>query len=200
MAGHLLAVSLWEQLDAWDKWLFLKLNSGITNPFFDAVLPYFRDSVFWAPLYIFILAFITLNYGRKGWWWSVFFICTVAIADMVGTRIFKEGFERLRPCQDPYFSQYVRLLLKGCSGSFSFTSNHAANHFGIATFVSLTFYSTFGRRIYLSYLWAFAISYAQIYVGVHYPLDVLGGAGLGTVAGLLTAFLFKNKVGSFALY
>jgi undecaprenyl-diphosphatase len=197
MAGHLLAVSIWERLDAWDKWLFLKLNSSFTNTLFDAVLPYLRDSVFWAPLYIFMLAFITLNYGKKGWWWSVFFICTVAIADMVGTRIFKEGFERLRPCQDPYFSENVRLLLKHCSGSFSFTSNHAANHFGIATFVSLTFYPTFGRWIYFSYGWAFAISYAQVYVGVHYPLDVLGGAGLGTMAGLLTAFLFKSKVGSF---
>lgn len=199
MLGILLTSTVWQRLEDLDKWLFIQLNSVLTNSFFDAVLPYFRDSVFWAPLYIFMLAFITLNYGKKGWWWSVFFVCTVAIADMVGTRIFKEGFERLRPCQDPFFTENVRLLLKHCSGSFSFTSNHAANHFGIATFVSLTFHSTFGRWIYLSYLWAFFISYAQIYVGVHFPLDVLGGAALGTLAGLLTNFLFKNKVGSFAL-
>lgn len=199
MLGFLLTTSLGQQLDAWDKWLFTCLNSGYTNSLFDSILPYFRDSVFWGPLYIFLLAFITLNYGKKGWWWSLFFICTVAIADMVSSRVFKEGFERLRPCQDPYFFQNVRLLLKTCSSSYSFTSSHAANHFGIATFVSLTFYSTFGRTIYLSYVWALFISYAQIYVGVHYPLDVVGGAGIGTMAGLLTATLFKNKVGSFTL-
>jgi undecaprenyl-diphosphatase len=112
---------------------------------------------------------------------------------------FKEGFERLRPCQDPDFFMNVRLLLKHCSGSFSFTSNHAANHFGIATFISVTFYSTFRRWIYLSYVWAFFVSYAQVYVGVHYPLDILGGAALGTLAGVFTASVFNNKVGSFAL-
>jgi undecaprenyl-diphosphatase len=93
----------------------------------------------------------------------------------------------------------VRLHLRHCSGSYSFTSSHAANHFGMATFVSLTLYSTFRRWIYLSYLWAFFIAYAQVYVGVHYPLDVVGGAGLGVLAGLLTASVFNKQVGSFNL-
>ena len=189
--------SLWHTLDQWDKWLFVQLNGRLTNPVFDAVLPYFRNSVFWAPLYIFLLVFIMLNYGRRGWWWSLGFICTVALADLAGARIFKEGFERLRPCQDPSFYPYVRLLLKQCSGSFSFTSNHAANHFGMATFISLTFYPVLGRWVYISYLWAVFIAYAQVYVGVHYPLDVLGGGALGTLAGLLTAWVVNNKVGSF---
>ncbi len=198
MAGFL-SVSVWQQLEEWDKWLFIQLNSKWTNPVFDLFFPYFRDSVFWTPLYLFIFAFIIINYGKKGCWWSIAFLCTVAIADMVGTRIFKEGFQRLRPCQDPDFWMYVRLLLKHCSGSYSFVSNHAANHFGIATFVSLTFYSTFKRWIYISYVWAFFIAYAQVYVGVHYPLDALGGAALGTAAGVFTAYFFNNKVGSFAL-
>ena len=198
MAG-LLSTGFWQHIEQWDQWLFIQLNNEFTNPVFDFILPYFRDSVFWAPLYIFILAFITLNYGKKGLWWSLLFLCTVAIADMVGTRIFKYGFERLRPCQDPDFFMHVRLLLKHCSGSFSFISNHAANHFGIATFVSITFYGTFKRWIYLSYLWAIFISYAQVYVGVHYPLDILGGAAVGTLAGVLTASVFNNKVGSFTL-
>jgi undecaprenyl-diphosphatase len=197
--GNLLSVSVWQQLEQWDQWLFVQLNSKLTNPFFDTVLPFFRDSVFWAPLYLFILAFILLNWGKKGLWWCLLFLCTVAIADMVGARIFKEGFQRLRPCSDPAFMDSVRLLLKGCSGSFSFTSNHAANHFGIATFISITFYPTFGKRIYFTYLWALFVAYAQVYVGVHYPLDILGGAALGTVTGMFTAHLFRNKWGSFVL-
>jgi undecaprenyl-diphosphatase len=193
----LLSVSIWQALEQWDKWLFVKLNSRLTNPVFDAVLPYFRDSVFWAPLYLFLLVFIALNFGRQGLWWSIGFLCTIALADMVGTRVFKEGIERLRPCQDPAFLEYVRLLVRRCSGAYSFVSNHAANHFGMATYVSLTFRPYFGRSVYISYLWAFFIAYAQVYVGVHYPLDVLGGAALGTLAGLLTAWVVNNKVGSF---
>jgi membrane-associated phospholipid phosphatase len=195
----ILATTLWQKLDHWDKWLFVQLNSRFTNPVFDFILPYFRDSVFWAPLYIFMLVFITLNYGKKGWFWALLFLCTVAIADITSSRIVKESFERLRPCQDPVFFQQVRLLLNGCSGSYSFTSSHAANHFGIATYISITFYSTFKRWILLFYVWAFFVSYAQIYVGVHYPLDVICGALIGVLAGVLTANVFKSKAGSFTL-
>jgi membrane-associated phospholipid phosphatase len=199
MAGIALTVSLWRQIDEWDKWLFLKLNGEWTNPFFDFILPYFRDSVFWAPLYIFLIVFAIANYGKKGWWWSLALLGSVAVADMIGTRVFKEGVERLRPCQDPDLMPYVRLLLKRCSGSYSFVSNHAANHFAIATFLSLTFRGVAGRWVWLAYAWAFFIAYAQVYVGVHYPTDVLAGALLGVMAGLLSATIVNKKAGSFTL-
>jgi undecaprenyl-diphosphatase len=195
---ELLATFL-QTLDSWDKKLFMQLNSGWTNPLFDWILPYFRDSVFWAPLYLLMISFMLFNYGKKGFWWSIAFLCTLAITDMVGHRVFKEGFERLRPCRDPEFFHHVRLLVKQCSGGYSFTSNHAANHFGIATFVSTTMYPTFKKWIFLFYLWAAMVAYAQIYVGVHYPGDILGGALLGVLAGLLTASIFNNKAGTIKL-
>lgn len=195
MHQSVLAISVWQRLEEWDKWLFIRLNSQWTNPFFDAVFPYIRNSLFWVPLYLFIFAFILLNYGKKGLWWCLLFLCTVAITDMTGTRVFKEGFERLRPCRDPEFMFHVRLLLKDCSGSYSFVSNHAANHFGLATFALLTFRGVFRRWMFLAYAWALLIAYAQVYVGVHYPLDVLAGALLGTVAGVLTAWIFHKKWG-----
>ncbi|MGZ5287775.1 MAG: phosphatase PAP2 family protein [Flavisolibacter sp.] len=190
--------SLLQRLLEWDKALFKILNGSLTNPVFDAVLPYFRNSVFWAPLYIFILVFITVNFGKKGWWWSVGFLLTVAIIDMSGARI-KDIIERARPCTDPDMAGQVRLLLKQCSGSFSFVSNHAANHFGIATFAFITFRGILKKWMYLAFAWAFFVAYAQIYVGVHYPLDALGGALLGIIVGILTAWGFHKKWGSFNL-
>jgi undecaprenyl-diphosphatase len=199
MFGTGLLISLWNSIDEWDKWLFVKINNQWTNSFFDLIMPYFRDSVFWAPLYIFILAFIALNFGRKGWWWSLAFIITIVICDQVSSTLLKPMIARYRPCQDPEFFNQVRLLLKRCSGSFSFTSSHAANHFGIATFMVFTFRGIFRHWMYLAYVWAFLIAYAQVYVGVHYPTDVLGGALIGFMAGVLTAWVFNKKMGTFNL-
>ncbi len=194
--GGMTLLSFWQQLEHWDQWLFIQINSTGTNSFFDAVLPFFRNSAFWTPLYLFILAFIILNYGKKGAWWGLAFLCTIAISDIASSRIIKEIFERLRPCRDPAFYMHVRLLAPECAGGYSFTSSQAANLFAMATFVSITFYPVFKRWVYLSYLWAFVISYAQIYLGLHYPLDVLGGAGLGVLAGLLTAWVFNKNEGT----
>lgn len=193
------SISIWQRLVEWDKSMFVKLNGSWTNPVFDLVLPFFRNSVFWAPLYIFILVFITVNFGKKGWWWSICFILTIAITDMTGARLIKENVDRLRPCVDPDMAGHVRLLLKQCSGSSSFVSNHAANHFGIATFAFLTFKGILKKWMYIAFIWAFFIAYAQVYVGVHYPLDVLGGAVLGSLAGILTSWGFHKKWGSFNL-
>ena len=199
MLGFVLLASIWQRLEQWDRWLFMQINSRLTNPVFDAVLPYFRDAVFWAPLYIFIIALIIINFGRTGWLWSLAFICTVALADMTSARVIKEYVQRPRPCWDPEFYMNVRLLLKQCNHSFSFTSNHAANHFGIATFISLTLQPLFKKWVYLIYVWALFVCYAQMYVGVHYPLDILGGAGVGTLAGLFIAGIYNKKAGSFTL-
>lgn len=195
MGGAGLTVSLWQQVGDWDHQLFLALNHRLANPVFDTLLPYFRDSVFWAPLYLFIAAFVMLNWGRQGAWWGLLFIITVALSDLIGTYGFKEIVQRIRPCNEASLAGEVRLLLKSCPGGYSFLSNHAANHFGLATFMVLTFKPIFKQWMYLAYLWAFFISFAQIYVGVHYPLDVLAGALLGTAIGILTASVYRHNFG-----
>src|SRR6185436_604408 len=107
-------------------------------PFFDAVMPWIREGKLWLPLYLFLGVFVALNFKTKGVWWSLLFICTVALTDMIGFFGFKTIFERPRPCNDPEFLSQVRLLLKECRG-FGFISNHAANHFGMAAFFFITF-------------------------------------------------------------
>jgi membrane-associated phospholipid phosphatase len=182
-------------LEKFDQWLFQKINGQWTNSFFDAIFLYFRQSTFWMPLYLFLFVFVAVNYRRNWWWWITLFLCTVALTDMLGTRVFKHTFQRLRPCDDPAFASSVRLLLKNCAGGYSFISNHAANHFGLATFFYLTLRRYIPRWSWIAYVWALSIGYAQIYVGIHYPLDVVAGALVGMLFGLLMAMFFNKKYG-----
>ncbi|HEY2721643.1 MAG TPA: phosphatase PAP2 family protein, partial [Chitinophagaceae bacterium] len=136
-----------------------------------------------------------INFRRNWWWWITLFLCTVALTDMVGTRLFKHMFERPRPCNDPVFASSVRLLLDNCAAGYSFVSNHAANHFGLATFFYFSLREYIPQWAWVGWIWAFLISYAQVYVGIHYPLDVAGGACLGILIGYATAMFFNKKFG-----
>ncbi len=188
------AISFWQKLLQWDQSLFIKMNSQWTNGVFDAIMPYMRNSFTWIPLYLFLLVLVLLNFRIKGWWWVIFFLVTVGLTDMTGTQIFKYGFHRIRPCNNPDLASQLRLLVL-CPSGWSFTSNHAANHFGMATFLYITLRHLFKNRMWLAFLWAGIIGYAQIYVGVHYPFDVAGGAVLGIVFGLFTGLLFNKYFG-----
>ena len=181
----------WQKIQQWDQSLFNVINSDSANPFFDAVMPFLRNSIHWAPLYLFFIVFVALNFKSKGLWWIVFFLVTVSLADMVGTNVFKHNFYRIRPCNTPDLFPHLRLLVP-CPSGYGFTSNHAANHFGMATFFFLTFRHLFKKWTLIAFLWALSICYAQVYVGIHYPGDIAGGALLGIIFGLLTG-LFFNK-------
>ncbi len=193
------AITFWQKLVQWDQLLFEKINSDWSNPFFDAVMPFLRNSLNWMPLYLFVLVFVVSNFKIKGLWWFVFFLSTIAFTDMTGTYAFKHEFERPRPCNDPFFADHVRLLLKQCAGGYSFISNHAANHFGMGAFFFITFRHLLKGWAWVGLFWAFLIAYAQVYVGVHYPLDVFAGALLGLAFGITTGSFFNKRFG-FAIF
>lgn len=191
----LIQSSLLHKLEQWDQWLFIQINNHQSNSFFDSVLPYLRIAYFWTPLYLFLLVFILTNFKSRGWWWCLFFLCTVSLCDMTSTNLFKEVFQRLRPCNDPDFFQHVRLVIDRCGGRFGFTSNHAANHFGMATFIFVTLRTVIKKWIWVAFLWAAIIGYSQVYVGIHYPFDVLGGAAIGFTFGWLLGTFFNKRFG-----
>jgi len=187
--------SFWHKLELWDQWLFTLINSDWTSSFLDPIMLFVRNPLHWAPLYLFIFVFVMMNFKAKGLWWAVFLLATVALTDMVGNYVFKHGFQRTRPCNDQDFAMHVRLLVDRCGAGYSFVSNHAANHFGMAVFFFITFRRVIGKWVWLGLVWAGLVAYSQVYVGLHYPLDVLGGALLGVVFGITTATVFNKRFG-----
>lgn len=181
-----------------DKYFFSIINVKGQNAFFDGFMPFMRSSAFWVPLYLFLVVFILFNF-KKGLWFVLFAVCTVAVSDLISSSVIKQTIFRLRPCRDPEMAGLVHFIVPHCGANSSFTSSHAANHFGLATFIAVVLHPFFRRWVYVGYVWAFLICYAQVYVGVHYPLDILAGAGVGVGAGLLTARVFTDRVRSFAL-
>jgi undecaprenyl-diphosphatase len=172
-----------------DRQIFFLINRVFANDLFDIVLPLMRSKYFWSPLYLFIIIFFVSNYGKSGWWRVFFLLLTFAITDFVSASIFKELFMRLRPCNEPEIMGYVRNIV-GCGSGYSFVSSHATNHFGIATFMSLLYVDK-KWIAYVFKLWALIICYSQVYVGVHYPLDVICGALLGIALANFSFYIYR---------
>jgi len=182
-----------EQIIQLDQNLFFGINQGLSNPFFDWLMPALRNRFFWTPLYLFIVIFLVRNYGKKGWYILLFAILTFGLTDYLSSSVIKPSVERLRPCNDPEIKNEVRNLI-ACGTGYSFPSSHAANHFGLAVFLILVFFHKWRLILPIGLFWAFFVSFAQIYVGVHFPLDIMGGALLGSMIGyIMSAILLVNK-------
>lgn len=185
-----------ESLKEFDRSLFSKINGEWHNSFLDAVFPFTRESFFWIPLYFFLILLVTINFKRFGWWWALFLIFNVALSDFVSSNLVKPNFFHLRPCHDPLLADQIRFLVRYCPGSSGFTSSHAANHFAAAMFIFATLKNKVNRKwLSFIFLWALIPCYAQLYVGVHYPTDIIGGMVIGLITGSLITFLF-NRVAS----
>lgn len=173
-----------------DQNLFFAVNHGLSNPFFDWLMPLLRNRFLWTPLYLFLIVFFTRNYGKQGWMLVVFLVLTFAVSDYFTASVIKPNIERLRPCNDPQLKSSVRNLIT-CGSGYSFPSTHAANHFAIAFFLISMFYRRWKPILPLAVLWAASICFAQVYVGVHYPLDVTFGAFVGAMIGYVIAAILK---------
>jgi len=167
------------------------INFQWRNGLFDVIMPLFRNPNFWAPLYLFLAIFMPYNYRSRGWLWCLGFILAFVITDQLTASVMKPYFHRLRPCHNPALAEVIHLLVS-CGGQYGFPSSHAANHFSIGIFSAVTL-GRYVRWVWpVAIIWAASVCYAQVYVGVHYPLDVTVGAGIGCIVGFLLGKLFNR--------
>ena len=171
-----------------DENLYMLINSGMSNALFDSILIPFRHKLFWIPLYLALICFIVMNYGRYAWITLVALIMTVVVADGVSSKLIKKTIKRTRPCHIEHLHPQEKVH---CSNGFSFTSSHAANHFAMGSFLFLLLSMTNWKWTFIA--WATLIGFAQIYVGVHYPSDVVVGSLLGILIGK-TIYIIYNKI------
>jgi membrane-associated phospholipid phosphatase len=177
------------QLIQLDQQWFSAINQGLANPVFDVLMPILRNRLTWVPLYLLVTYFAIKKFGRTGGFMLFFGVLCFALADYTSASILKPWVARLRPCNTPGLS--VRSLVN-CGTGFSFPSSHASNHFALAVFFVVLFGRHFKWAIVLPLFWAFSIAFAQVYVGVHFPVDVMSGACIGALIGIVLGYIFKN--------
>lgn len=150
-----------------------ELQLGILEP----ILVLFRNKFAWIPLYILIIGIAIFKWKRNAWLPILFMVITVGVSDLFSSQLIKKNVERKRPCQTMEVISRAR-----CGSGYSFTSSHATNHMSLAVFWFMLFAKWKGKR-WLFIFWALTIGFAQIFVGVHYPVDVMVGFLLGALIG-----------------
>lgn len=177
-----------------DTDLFLFLNS-LNSPFWDEIMYWFSHKFFWIPLYLFLAYLLFKKFGwRRALILFGLVIVTFAITNTISAEVFKKGFERLRPCHNPEISHLVHLVNGHCGGQFGFFSSHASNVFGLAMIFSLFLKKRIKWFSLAIFSWAGIVSYSRIYLGVHYPLDILCGALFGVSVAVLVFFIYVKFI------
>lgn len=180
-----------EELIKLDKEFFLFLNTLGTSGW-DGFWIFLSERTYWIPFYFLLLWLLYNNFGkRKTILILVLTLVMILVTDQL-TGIIKALTERLRPCYTPGFDGLMRGV--GCEkrGRYGFPSSHASNHFGIAIFLGLIFRSKIKWMLIFLLIWAALISYSRIYLGVHFPLDVICGSFIGLGFGYMFFVIYKK--------
>lgn len=160
-----------------DLYFFNVINQRTQNDLFDFIMPILSDARVWSVLAV-IWVLVVFFKQRKSFLKPFFLIClSLSASDLVSYRIIKPWVERPRPC---FQVSSTRLLAQGCGSPYGFPSNHASNAMALV----IVLYLIYRKFLLMGLLLAFAVGYSRIYLGVHFPLDILAGFGVGCICAM----------------
>ncbi len=183
-----------EWLNQIDTAIFLALN-GLGSPVLDQFMIWLSDTLIWIPLYAFLIFLLVRNFKGRFYVPLIGIILVITLCDQFTSTFMKPFFERPRPCHEATLDGLV-IMIKGCGGAYGFASSHAANALGLGIF----FHFLFRNKYTWTLLgWGLCVSYSRIYLGVHYPGDILFG---GIVGWLMATIVFQimEKTGLLSKY
>lgn len=176
-----------------DKEWLLAINTGCKSAWLDVVCPFMRKQSNWYVLYAVLLYICYRKWNRQALWIVLGATFLVLVSDQLSANLIKNTVQRIRPCNEPSLNGIIYNIV-GCGKGYSFISAHATNHFAIAVFFSVLFQPTYKWFALIALVWAALIAFSQVYVGVHYPLDVICGALLGSGLGYIAARIINPKL------
>ena len=182
-----------EALSNIDTEFFLFLN-GLHTSWLDKVMIAVTQMWFWVPLYLLLIYWTVKQYGKRCWWIFLAVGIVVFCSDQLSAHVCKPLFQRLRPCYNADLQDLIYLPKGMAGGRYGFVSSHAANTFAVAAFLTPALRKDRNWMGIMLYFWAFISSYSRIYLGFHYPGDILCGALLGILIGLILWKVFQLVV------
>lgn len=185
-----------EFLEQIDHQLFLLIN-GAHAPFWDKVMYLISNKYTWIPLYLFLIALIFIKNKKKGIIIVLGIILAIGLSDFISVHFFKEVFQRYRPCHNLELKSFVHIVNGHCGGTFGFVSSHASNSMVIAFLTGIFLKKNFKYALISLLIWAFIVSYSRIYLGVHYPFDIVGGWLVGLSISILCYKLIQYLIGKY---
>lgn len=165
-----------------DTEIFIRINS-VHSDFFDKIMLLISGQILWLPYFALIIYLFFKKDKKIAVFGIILLIITIILSDFISVHAFKDVFKRLRPCHNPDIKNVVHIVNAHCGGNYGFVSSHAANFFSLAIFSSLNI-----RKKYFTiaaFFIAVIVSYSRIYLGVHYPADVICGGILGVIIGFI---------------
>lgn len=181
-----------ESLLQWDESLLLYLNQ-LGNESWDPIMVWVSKINVWIPFYLLLIGALAWRYQVRSLAWALLAVSLNVVAtDQGSVRLFKNQFERLRPCHQEQLDGELRLPKGSCGGKYGFISSHASNTFGVAMLVGLMLRGLWPWALPLLLSWAAFISYSRVYLGVHFPGDILAGALWGVLCATIIYRLFRK--------